>query len=67
MLMLLKEEPMIWNLGNQMTGDSIHLISNIEKEELDSLKVFNNAFLISKDTLGDGFNQIKGQKLIGLI
>ncbi|MFK7781409.1 OstA-like protein [Psychroserpens sp.] len=59
-------KPILWNLGNQMTGDSIHLISNVEKEELDSLKVFNNAFLISKDTIGDGFNQIKGQKLIGL-
>ncbi|WP_425076017.1 OstA-like protein [Psychroserpens sp. S379A] len=62
----IKRRPILWNLGNQMTGDSIHLISNVEKEELDSLKVFNNAFLISKDTIGDGFNQIKGQKLIGL-
>ena len=59
-------KPILWNLGNQMTGDSIHLISNVKKEELDSLKVFNNAFLISKDTIGEGFNQIKGQKLIGL-
>jgi len=59
-------KPILWNLGNQMTGDSIHLISNVEKEELDSLKVFNNAFLISKDTIGEGYNQIKGQKLIGL-
>jgi hypothetical protein len=62
----IKRRPIIWNLGNQMTGDSIHLISNVEKEELDSLKVFDNAFLISKDTIGDGFNQIKGQRLIGL-
>ncbi|WP_298761332.1 OstA-like protein [uncultured Psychroserpens sp.] len=61
-----KRRPILWNLGNQMTGDSIHLISDVEKEELDSLKVFDNAFLISKDTLGEGFNQIKGQKLIGL-
>ena len=61
-----KRNPVLWNLGNQMTGDSIHLISNVEKEELDSLKVFNDAFLISKDTLGKGFNQIKGQRLIGL-
>jgi len=62
----IERKPILWNLGNQMTGDSIHLISNVEKEELDSLKVFNNAFLISKDTIGGGFNQIKGQKLIGL-
>lgn len=61
-----KRRPVIWNLGNQMTGDSIHLISDVKKEELDSLKVFDNAFLISKDTLSGGFNQIKGQKLYGL-
>ena len=60
-------KPVLWNLGNQMTGDTIHLISNVETEKLDSLKVFNNAFLVSKDTLSDdGFNQIKGQRLIGL-
>ena len=50
-----------------MTGDTIHFISEKETKFLDSLLVFNNAFLISKDTLGDGFNQIKGQKLIGLL
>ncbi|SDB20874.1 OstA-like protein [Flavobacteriaceae bacterium MAR_2010_188] len=61
-----KRNPVLWNMGNQMTGDSIHLISNVEKEELDSLKVFDNAFLISKDTLGSGFNQVKGLKLFGL-
>lgn len=61
-----KRKPVLWNLGNQMTGDTIHLISNVETEELDSLKVFDNAFLISKDTLSTGFNQIKGQKLYGL-
>ena len=63
-----KRKPILWNLGNQMTGDTIHLISNVETEELDSLKVFNNAFLISKDTIdgSNGYNQIKGQRLIGL-
>ncbi|WP_053992227.1 OstA-like protein [Mangrovimonas sp. TPBH4] len=61
-----KRNPVIWNLGNQMTGDSIHLITNTKKEQLDSLKVFENAFLISKDTIGGGFNQVKGQRLIGL-
>ncbi len=62
-----KRKPVLWNLGNQMTGDTIHVISNIETEQLDSLKVFNNAFLVNKDTLSeDGYNQIKGQRLIGL-
>lgn len=61
-----KRHPVLWNVGNQMTGDTIHLISNPETEQLDSLLVFNNAFLISKDTLGDGYSQTKGQMLIGL-
>lgn len=59
-------KPILWNLGNQMTGDTIHMISNPETEKLDSLIVFNNAFLISRDTLDEGYNQIAGQKLIGL-
>lgn len=60
-------KPVLWNMGNQMTGDTIHLISNVVTEKLDSLKVFNNAFLVSKDTLSeDGYNQVKGQRLIGL-
>ena len=60
-------KPVLWNMGNQMTGDTIHLISNVQTEKLDSLKVFNNAFLVSKDSLSaDGYNQIKGQRLIGL-
>ncbi|MEM9679178.1 MAG: OstA-like protein [Bacteroidota bacterium] len=60
-------KPVIWNLENQMTGDTIHLISNVKTEKLDSLKVFNNTFIVSKDSLStDGYNQIKGQRLIGL-
>ncbi|MGJ8592678.1 MAG: OstA-like protein [Aquaticitalea sp.] len=61
-----KRNPVLWNVGNQMTGDTIHLISNPETEQLDSLLVFNNAFIVSKDTLGDGYSQTKGQRLIGL-
>lgn len=57
--------PVIWNFENEMTGDLMHLISNPETEQLDSLKVFNNTFLVSKDTIGDGYNQIKGVNLFG--
>lgn len=64
----IRRKPILWNLGNQMTGDTIHLISNPETEQLDSLIVFDNAFVLSRDTIGEskGFNQIKGLKLIGL-
>nr|WP_246073349.1 OstA-like protein [Formosa sediminum] len=61
-----KRRPIIWNLGNQMTGDTIHIKSNAKEERLDSLIVFENAFIISKDTIGKGFNQIAGQRLYGL-
>ena len=63
---LKKKKPVLWNIQNQITGDSIHLISNVKTENLDSLKVFNNAFVINKDSLGDGYNQISGKKLFGL-
>lgn len=57
--------PILWNFENQMTGDVIHLIGNNQTQNLDSLKVLNNAFIVSKDTIGTGFNQVKGQNLYG--
>src|SRR5690606_33945066 len=57
--------PVIWSGINQLTGDTIHLLSNPETEQLDTLKVFDNAFMIQEDSLG-GYNQIKGKELIGL-
>ncbi|MGY5847612.1 OstA-like protein [Salegentibacter sp. HM20] len=61
----LRRNPVIWSGNSQMTGDTIHLISNPKTEQLDSLVVFNNAFLIQKDSI-DGYNQVKGMELIGL-
>tara|TARA_R110001606_G_scaffold399054_1_gene580189 strand:+ start:29662 stop:31296 length:1635 start_codon:yes stop_codon:yes gene_type:complete len=58
--------PVIWSDKNQITGDTIYLKSNIDTEKLDSLKVFNNSFIISKDSLSiDDFNQIKGRNMYG--
>jgi lipopolysaccharide export system protein LptA len=57
--------PILWNGDNQITGDLMHLIGNNNTQKLDSLKVLNNTFLVSKDTLGTGFNQVKGQNLFG--
>ena len=59
-------DPIMWNAENQMTGDSIYLISDLETEKLDSLKVINNAFVIALDTVGKvGYNQAKGKDLFG--
>jgi lipopolysaccharide export system protein LptA len=57
--------PILWNGESQITGDIMHLIGNNTTKKLDSLKVLNNTFLVSKDTLGTGFNQVKGQNLFG--
>ncbi|SFR31492.1 OstA-like protein [Robiginitalea myxolifaciens] len=60
------KRPVMWNLENQMTGDSIYLLSDMETEKLDSLKVIGNAFIISEDTTGyRGYNQAKGKDLFG--
>jgi lipopolysaccharide export system protein LptA len=58
-------KPILWNYDNQLTGDLMHLIGNNETEKLDSLKVLENAFIASKDTIGTGYNQVKGQNLYG--
>lgn len=58
-------KPILWNFENQLTGDVMHLIGNNNTEKLDSLKVLNNTFIVSKDTIGDGYNQIKGLNLYG--
>lgn len=58
-------QPVLWNYDNQLTGNIMHLIGNNSTERLDSLKVLNDAFIISKDTIGTGYNQVKGQNLFG--
>jgi lipopolysaccharide export system protein LptA len=57
--------PILWNGESQITGDLMHLIGNNTTKKLDSLKVLNNTFIVSKDTIGKGFNQVKGQNLFG--
>ena len=57
--------PIIWNGKSQITGDLMHLIGDNTTRKLDSLKVLNNTFLISQDTLGTGYNQVKGLNLYG--
>jgi len=65
--------PILWNGSSQMTGDTIHLKSNPKTEKLDSLKVFDNAFIAQQDSIplsGDpsdlGYNQVSGKTLYGL-
>lgn len=65
-LIQLIKDPVVWNAENQMTGDSIHIISNTKTEQLDSLKVLENAFIVSLDSISKtGYNQAKGVNLYG--
>lgn len=57
------KHPVIWSGENQITGDSIHLTSNLETNKLDSLFIKRNAFIIQKDSAG--FSQIKGKNMYG--
>jgi len=59
------KRPVVWNGDSQLTGDIIHIISNSKTEQIDSLKVLTNAFIIQKDTIGTGYNQVKGKNLYG--
>lgn len=57
--------PILWNGESQITGDLMHLIGDNNTKKIDSLKVLNNTFIVSRDTLGTGFNQVKGLNLFG--
>ncbi|MFK8283571.1 OstA-like protein [Capnocytophaga canis] len=57
--------PVAWTGESQITGENIHLIADKRTQQMDSLKVFNNALVVEKDSLGDGYNQVKGRVLYG--
>lgn len=59
----LLRNPVMWTQGNQITGDTIHLISNPKTEQLDSLIILNNAFMVQKDSAG--YSQLKGKFMYG--
>ncbi|HOI88664.1 MAG TPA: OstA-like protein [Lentimicrobium sp.] len=55
--------PVLWTDENQLTADSMHILTG--KEQIKQLFLYNSAFIISRDTLGAGFNQIKGREMTG--
>lgn len=60
-------DPIMWSGEQQITGDTIYAYSNVQKELMDSVKIWNNAFAISKvDSLTvKDFNQVKGKFMVG--
>lgn len=64
-LMQFYKDPILWSADNQITGDFIEAYTNEKTENIDSMKVFDNAFVIAKvDSLAENeFHQIKGKYL----
>lgn len=58
----LYSDPVLWNNKSQITADSIRFL--IANEEIDRALLIDNAFAITRDTVGN-FNQIKGRKMTG--
>lgn len=56
------QDPVLWSEQNQLSGDSIHIM--MTNKALDSLVMYNNAFIVSRDTIS-GYNQIKGKNMVG--
>ncbi len=65
-IMKLLKKPVVWSGQGQMTGDTIQMIYDTVVKQMDTLKVHNNAFIVEPDTISGGYNQIKGQYLLGL-
>ncbi len=59
----MKEDPVLWSDENQLTSDSMKIF--ITNQALDSLVLFENAFINSQEKDTAKFNQIKGRHVIG--
>lgn len=55
------KEPVLWSNKNQLTSDSLKIF--MTNKAMDSLVMYNSAFIISVDST-DTFNQIKGRDVI---
>lgn len=60
---LMYKMPILWTENNQLTADSIHILTS--KKEVKQMMLYNSAFIISKDSILS-FNQIKGKNMVGL-
>jgi lipopolysaccharide export system protein LptA len=59
-MIYMREKPVIWADGSQMSGDSINI--KVKGKSFENLLMYPNAFVIQEDTIS-GFNQVKGKKI----
>lgn len=57
-LMKMYRDPILWEEKSQMTSDSVYFF--MRGNNIDSIQFYNNAFILSKDTL-ETYNQVKGR------
>lgn len=52
-------DPILWNEANQMTGDTISM--HIRNNQVERMRLLQNGYVISKDTILTKYNQVKGR------
>lgn len=57
------EEPILWSDKNQLTGDTIFM--TLKNNDLHTVELFENGFIISKSAQGGLYDQIKGRHIYG--
>lgn len=59
-IMTFYRDPVLWNIDNQMTADTIQM--EVKKKNIDRIFLTSNSFVAGEDELKN-FNQIKGRKM----
>ena len=54
------EEPIFWNLNNQLEGDTV--VMEVTEKEIKNMSLLQSAFLATEDTI-QNYNQIKGRTM----
>jgi lipopolysaccharide export system protein LptA len=60
-VMYMNSNPILWANNSQLVSDRMEMF--MKKKTIDQMKMFNNAFIISQDTLKN-LNQIKGRDMV---
>lgn len=60
-LLFFYEEPIFWNLNNQLEGDTVAM--EVTKKEIKKMTLLQSAFLATEDTI-QNYNQIKGRTMV---
>lgn len=59
-LLFFYEEPIFWNLNNQLEGDTV--VMEVTEKEIKNMSLLQSAFLATEDTI-QNYNQIKGRTM----